>query len=74
LILCYAPAHAADHLVHAWDALAAAARGEKPEANRGYALQRLACTKSEPVVRAVRPRDRKAYEAEVRELEAALAG
>ena len=74
LIRFYAPAHAADHLVQAWDALAAASRGEKPEVNRAYAERRLACAMSEPVARGVKRRDRAAYEAEVRELEVALAG
>ena len=73
-ILFYSPAHAAEHLVHAWDALAAAGRGERPEVNRAYAERRLACAKSEPVARAVKRRDRAAYETEVRELEVALAG
>jgi hypothetical protein len=74
MVLLYSPAHAVDHLVHAWDALAAAARGDKPEQNRAYAERRLACATSEPVARAVRARDRRAYETEVRELELALAG
>jgi len=73
VILCFAPAHAAEHLVHAWDALRVADSGEKPDANRAYARARLACAKSAPVERAVKRRDRAAYEAEVRELEAALA-
>lgn len=73
LILFYSPAHAADHLVQAWHALEAAERGEKVEANMAYARNRLACAKSEPVKLAVKPRSRKAYEAEVAELEAALA-
>jgi hypothetical protein len=73
IILFNSPAHAAEHLVHAWDAIAAAERGEKPEANRAYAANRLACAKSEPVARAVKPRQRKAYEAEVAALTAALA-
>jgi hypothetical protein len=72
-ILFYTPAHAAEHLVHAWDALEAAARGERPEVNRAYAQRRLACAKSEPVARGVKRRDQKVYEAELAELEVALA-
>lgn len=68
----YAPACAAEHLVQAWDALAAAERGEKPEANRAFAAVRLACAKSEPIARAVKPGKRKAYAAECAELAAAL--
>jgi hypothetical protein len=72
-ILCFAPAHAGEHIVHAWNALDAADRGEKPDANRAYARARLACAKSQPVSRAVKRRDRDAFEAELRELEVAVA-
>jgi hypothetical protein len=66
LMECYAPVHAADHLVQAWAALAAVERGEKVAANR------LACAKSEPVARAVKSRSRKAYSAECASLDAAI--
>lgn len=73
VILCGMPAHAEDHLVHAWHALATAAKGDRPEAHLALARHRLACARSVPVVRAVKPRKVKAYAAECAELEAALA-
>lgn len=73
VILCAMPAHAQDHLVQAWEAMARAERGEKPEANLMIARHRLACARSAPVVRAVKPRQVKAYVAECANLDAALA-
>lgn len=72
LMECYAPVHAADHLVQAWAALAAVERGEKVAANLAFAQNRLACAKSEPVARAVKSRSRKAYSAECASLDAAI--
>lgn len=69
----YAPIHAADHLVQAWDALDQAGREpEKADACRAFARNRLECAKSEPVARAVKPSKRKAYAAECAELAAEL--
>ena len=79
LVTFHVPAHAAEHLIQGWQAIKDAIKasyandfdGEK--ARIAYAHTRLACAKSEPCARGVKPRDRAAYEAECESLTAALA-
>lgn len=42
IVLMHRPVGADECLIHAWDALAALARGESPADNRAYAMRRLA--------------------------------
>jgi iron uptake system EfeUOB component EfeO/EfeM len=72
LVAFYPPAAAEDHLVQGWIAIGKAVRGEDERANLVYARNRLECARSEPVARSVKPRDRKAYEAEVASLARAI--
>ena len=79
LVTFHAPAHAAEHLIHGWEAIKSAIKVsyagdyDTEKKHIAYAHSRLACAKSEPCARGVKPRDRAAYEAECESLTAALA-
>ena len=73
LVLCNAPMHATEHLVHAWDALRAASEQTKREANIDYARSRVACIESDPVWHGIKLRQRAAVAAELVELRQAIA-
>lgn len=74
VVLCGIPAHAPDHLIHAWEAIRmsedAGSKGdyEREATALAFARNHLACARSESVARHVKPRQRKAFEAECAEL------
>jgi hypothetical protein len=73
LMAFYSPAHAEEHLVHAWLALKSALLADEREMCRiEYAKNRLACLESAPVVAGVKSRQMKAFRLEVESLRAAI--
>lgn len=73
LVLCNSAASATENVIHAWDAIDAAARGEKPVENLAYARHHLRCADEmlqQYPTRAIR--NRKTFLVELAELRVAL--
>ena len=74
VIVMHSPMSTGENMVHAWEALAAAERGESPDRNRMYAQARLA--EIDAILKQyenVKIKYRKLFDAELAELRAACA-
>lgn len=74
LVLCNSAASATENVIHAWSAIDAAERGEKPVENMAYARHHLRC--ADEMLRQYPTRKiprRRAFDAELAALRGALA-